>query len=49
MPYSADEVPMAYRFVGTGFDVPDWWTHIGSCVTPDGALVWHVYGRPGSR
>ena len=31
---------------GTGHPIPTGWAHIGSTVTADGALVWHVFEAP---
>jgi hypothetical protein len=35
---------LALTFIGTGHDVPEGASHVGSCITPVG-LVWHVYKR----
>ena len=34
-----------FRIYGTGFTIPDDETHVGSCMTNDGHLVWHVYEK----
>lgn len=31
------------RVYGTGFEVPGHASHLGSCMTENGTLVWHVY------
>lgn len=38
-------VPRTFNIYGTGFTIPEHEKHIGSCMTRDGALVWHVYER----
>lgn len=36
-----------YGVYGTGHEIPDEATHVGSFLTqPDGAFVWHVYRLP---
>lgn len=37
--------PIDLTFFGTGHNVPDEWTHVGSCKC--NAFVWHVYSKPG--
>lgn len=37
----------ALRVVGTGFDAPVGWEHLGSAVC--GEFVWHLYGAPVER
>lgn len=35
-----------YVVLGTGEEVPAGWVHVGSAVTPSGALVWHLFRVP---
>ena len=37
------------RVFGTGHDVPSGFVHLGSAMTADGSLVWHVYDVVGAR
>lgn len=48
-PDLADDDPGSFTVAafGTGHDIPDAWSHLGSVVTPVG-LVWHVYLEPRS-
>jgi hypothetical protein len=41
---SAPSEPRAYRVLGTGHDVPEDGTHVGSVF--DGPFVWHVFEVP---
>jgi hypothetical protein len=34
------------RVYGTGHEMPDELRHVGSTMTPDGALVWHLMADP---
>lgn len=36
----------AFQVVGTGQSLPDGWRrHVGTCLSPDRRLVWHVVER----
>lgn len=47
--WTLEDPPTAWRPVrvyGTGQSIPFGWSHIGSAVTAEGALVWHVFEAP---
>lgn len=33
------------RAFATGQPLENSWEHVGSCMTPNGVLVWHVFGE----
>lgn len=35
------------KVIGTGHNAPDFTEHLGSVITANGALVWHLYGHDG--
>ncbi len=37
---------VTFVFFGTGHRIPKDYVHVGSCRTPGGELVWHVYKKP---
>jgi len=40
------ELQRAFQVVGTGQPLPDEWKrHVGTCLSPDRRLVWHVVER----
>jgi hypothetical protein len=39
------EVEVQHHVFGTGHEVPDLWTHVGSARHDETGLVWHLYRR----
>lgn len=42
-PNDQDVVIRGARVFGTGMEIPEGWEHLGSVVTAQGQLVWHVF------
>lgn len=38
--------PRTFRVFGTGHPLPDAAQYVGTAITPDGSLVWHLMERP---